>query len=41
LKVGAVIPALPLLHRLAGALEGELILKIIDTSTPAEFLLAS
>ena len=41
LEGGAVTPTLPLLHRLAGALEGELNLKITATSTYAESLLAS
>jgi transcriptional regulator with XRE-family HTH domain len=41
LEGGAVTPTLPLLHRLAGALEGELNLKITGTSTHAEFPLAS
>ena len=41
LEGGAVPPTLPLLHRLAGALEGELNLKITGTSTHAEFPLAS
>ena len=41
LEGGAVTPTLPLLHRLAGALEGELELKITGTSTRAEFPLAS
>lgn len=41
LEGGAVTPTLPLLHRLAGALEGELNLKITATSTHAEFPLAS
>lgn len=41
LEGGAVAPTLPLLHRLAGALEGELNLKITGTSTHAEFPLAS
>jgi predicted transcriptional regulator len=41
LEGGAVTPTLPLLHRLAGALEGELSLKITATTTHAEFLLAS
>jgi transcriptional regulator with XRE-family HTH domain len=41
LEGGAVTPTLPLLHRLAGALEGELSLKITGTSTRAEFPLAS
>lgn len=41
LEGGAVTPTLPLLHRLAGALEGELNLKITGTGTRAEFPLAS
>jgi transcriptional regulator with XRE-family HTH domain len=41
LEGGAVTPTLPLLHRLAGALEGELDIKITGTSTRAEFPLAS
>lgn len=41
LEGGAVTPTLPLLHRLAGALEGELNLTITGTSTRAEFPLAS
>ena len=41
LEGGAVTPTLPLLHRLAGALEGELILKITATTTRAEFPFAS
>ncbi len=41
LEGGAVTPTLPLLHRLAGALEGELNLRITGTSTKAEFPLAS
>ncbi|MBN1170596.1 MAG: helix-turn-helix domain-containing protein [Micromonosporaceae bacterium] len=41
LEGGAVTPTLPLLHRLAGALEGELNLKITGTSTHVEFPLAS
>jgi transcriptional regulator with XRE-family HTH domain len=41
LEGGAVTRTLPLLHRLAGALEGELNLKITATSTHAEFPLAS
>jgi transcriptional regulator with XRE-family HTH domain len=41
LEGGSVTPTLPLLHRLAGALEGELDLKITGTTTRAEFPLAS
>jgi predicted transcriptional regulator len=41
LEGGAVTPTLPVLHRLAGALEGELSLKITATSTQATFPLAS
>lgn len=41
LEGGAVTPTLPLLHRLAGALEGELNLKITGTNTQVEFPLAS
>lgn len=41
LEGGAVTPTLPLLHRLAGALEGELDIRITGTSTRAEFPLAS
>ena len=41
LEGGAVTPTLPLLHRLAGALEGELNIKITGTTTHAEFPLAS
>ena len=41
LEGGAVTPTLPLLHRLASALEGELDLKITGTSLRAEFPLAS
>lgn|GEM_PF-288160 len=41
LEGGAVTPTLPLLHRLAGALEGELDIKTTGTSTRAEFPLAS
>jgi transcriptional regulator with XRE-family HTH domain len=41
LEGGAVTPTLALLHRLAGALEGELSLKITGTGTHAEFPLAS
>ncbi len=37
LEGGSVTPTLPLLHRLAGALEGELDLKITGNSTRAEF----
>jgi hypothetical protein len=40
LEGGAVTPTLPLLHRLGGALEGELNLKITATSTHAEFRLS-
>lgn len=41
LEGGAVTPTLPLLHRLASALEGELDLRITGTSLRAEFPLAS
>lgn len=41
LEGGAVTPTLPLLHRLAAALEGELNLRITGSSTHAEFPLAS
>lgn len=41
LEGGAVTPTLPLLHRLAKALEGELDLKITGTSLQAEFPLVS
>jgi transcriptional regulator with XRE-family HTH domain len=37
LEGGAVTPTLPLLHRLAGALEGVLDLRITGTSTRAEY----
>lgn len=41
LEGGAITPTLPLLDRLAGALEGELDIKTTGTSTRAEFPLAS
>lgn len=41
LEGGAVTPTLPLLHRLASALEGELNITITGTNTRAEFPLAS
>jgi hypothetical protein len=41
LEGGAVKPTLPLLHRLASALEGELDLKVTGTSLRAKFPLAS
>ncbi|MEV6345359.1 helix-turn-helix domain-containing protein [Actinoplanes sp. NPDC051851] len=41
LEGGAVTPTLPLLQRLAGALEGELDIRITGTNTRAEFPLAS
>ncbi|SDT78758.1 helix-turn-helix domain-containing protein [Actinoplanes derwentensis] len=41
LEGGAVTPTLPLLHRLASALQGELDLQITGTGMHAEFRLAS
>lgn len=41
LEGGAVTPTLPLLHRLASALEGELDLRITGTTLSAEFPVAS
>lgn len=41
LEGGVVTPTLPLLHHLAGALGGELDLKITGMSAHAEFPLAS
>jgi len=41
LEGGAVTPTLPLLHRLASALEGELDLKITGAGLRAEFPIAS
>jgi hypothetical protein len=41
LEGGAVAPTLPLLHRLAGALQAELDIRITGTSTHAEIPLAS
>lgn len=37
LEGGSVTPTLPLLHRLAGALEGQLDIKITGNTTRAEF----